>query len=218
MTDPFCRYIPDDPAESFLIPDSVASHLKFGDVAVVEQIMAAAKAELRARSSRPEADLTDHRLTFAVSRLDGIDPSGLRGVIPGPYLSTGQQRDVVFILRRGGLPGTCDVVRSGGVYHCVSNVELNLADASTRDRCARWLAARRRHPSMATAPAWRMQLAQDTPEGPVYTVWRLSSGTTHTDYSGGLYEDLSHLLGGLPDGSDRRDALALGIALRSELR
>lgn len=164
----------------------------------------------------------DPRLLVKLSELPGIDPAGLIGRRFGPYLTTGQFEEVVYVVRWSGLGASdeCDVVRMGALYRCVSGLSIDLSDAATRDRCLRWLAGRMGLAVGCGAPMWEAHV--DHGWGPKSTDgWHLSTSMWEDGAEYDAPAWLASALGidprddtRLPDGSRIVDALALAAVLR----
>jgi hypothetical protein len=91
------------------------------------------------------------RLRFGLAALDGFDPVGL---------TLGRGGEWAACVAYGHSDGTVLLVRGAGTRHVVTEwwplagFEVDLADAATRDRVARWLAARVGLEVGSTAPGW----------------------------------------------------------------
>ena len=148
-------------------------------------------------------------LRVALSDLPGFDPVGLRVLDPngelGSYVAT--YADEVHVMLDGRANATGGLVLD-------EDVDLDLSDAATRDRLARWLAARVGLEVGCTAPRWFWHVAM--------RCWVLGHGRLESSRSfsfDGRVTDhevppLSDLDGAdddtrLPDGSRLVDAVAL---------
>lgn len=146
---------------------------------------------------------TDLRVPLAA--LPGIDPTWL--VL---HHHTGWSGVVVRRSPRGSL-----VCYAGGTSQLEpADALLDLADASTRDRVARWCAARAELEVGPTAPGWR---GQDNPPGhPGWVLHSYGSGSFFSSWTstGAHVPTLADLApadsSALPDGSRSVDAIALG--------
>lgn len=159
--------------------------------------------------------MTDPRLLIKLDKLSGFDPVGLRIADPdgaGP----------MFIIVKDGGDYVQEVTEDGGLSVVRrSLVVLDLTDAATRDRCARWLAKqpltlfnRYSQHHGATAPVWRVDEFHEW--------WELVAldedmADTSTVLDGDTCDALHELDPNddarLPDGARVVDVLALGIAL-----
>ncbi len=157
-----------------------------------------------------------------VSIPDGFDPEGLRvyqtrhgvlgliGVVVGP----GMFEDTRFAIHPAGI----------GFDRCVGvDARLSLADARTRDALARWVAGQEGLPSeLSTAPIWWSNrigpefvwCIGSEPARPARRAFGAHPAHNVTPLLALALLDLGDPDATLPDGSFRRDALALAVVVR----
>jgi hypothetical protein len=152
------------------------------------------------------ADLTSEEmaaLRVPLAALPGFGPVGLslwneRDGLRGTVVETDM-----------GLAVFCMTEGDGHLHDRDDAWEYDLADASTRDRIARWVAGRAGLTLGSTAPDWGWC--------PPVMTWRLSAERGEWDAPQALFDDAFwdiHLgdTRRLPDGSGYADAKALGMA------
>lgn len=181
-----------------------------------------------------------NRLLLPLAKLPGLDPVGLRvavegcgvGIVVEPDDAEPENRHGEWIVYPiGGWPETEPYISHDALSVKASEMAIDLADAATRDRVARWAAGRAGETSGCTAPSFRR--GYEGLYGFLGTMGRVVFGVRDTAEEAGLIgrsvQDPhgSHHVGGiavpglvvldeedrraLPDGSLYRDARALAL-------
>lgn len=169
-------------------------------------------------------------LLICLADLPGLDPTGLRIALRGwewygrPLTLSGVYQLTPPTVAVYLVPGDHPAARRGDgtAEVSVSDIFLDLSNATTRDRCLRWLATLHGRPVGCAAPSWVASsiwlshwcLDTSAPDGYVVFGGWPRAGVEAVQVPAFLDIDPDDPTA-LPDGSPLAAALALGAALRA---
>lgn len=163
--------------------------------------------------------MTDPYLLVPLSDMPGLSPVGLNVYLTGINSCCG-----IFIdFRDSGECGIVECADDGVGVFPLADVRLDLSDATTRDRCLRWLAGRVGLEVAGRCPWWfALQPVTSSSSRALHHGWGLaySAGSQYWSFGVGRITECPALSSldsrddtRLPDGSRLVDALALAVVV-----